>query len=344
MKARYGILAVPLVLLYSACSGGGPAVGGAAADGITPAQKRFVGSAIVRDRGCVTCHEVAGGGGTVGPNLDQVANRRSVEWLRTWLSDPNAIKDGTKMPNFSFSESELEELVGYLKDLKRDVDTRAIMAGAAAPEEKGRLLFEAYDCTACHRIGDAGRFIGPNLTWIGERRPQKWESEWLRDPPTMKPGTFMPNFHLSDEERAALVAYLHGLKGGRNEDAKHWEDNTAFFLDARPREVGAMVYMRFGCDGCHGQRGQGGYANVNAAPDEEMPVIVAAARDHSREAIKDIILSGRRPAALDPAGPEPLPCPAWKGDMTDGEADSIYEYLKSIAPAKKKFRFKRSGR
>ncbi|MEE9271612.1 MAG: c-type cytochrome [Candidatus Krumholzibacteria bacterium] len=345
MTFRFGILlafAAPAILLGS-CSGGGPVVTGGAGDEITPAQKRFVGSAIVRDRGCVTCHEVAGGGGSVGPNLDQVANRRSPEWLRLWLRDPNALKDGTKMPNFQFSDPELDELVGYLRELKRDLNTPAIMSRSNTSEEKGRMLFDAYDCSACHRVGAAGRFIGPNLTWVGKRRPKPWENRWLEDPSAMKARTFMPNFKLPQGERLALVEYLHGLQGQRNGEAKRWEDNTAFFLDSRPREVGAMVYRRFGCDGCHGERGEGGYANVNAAPDEKMPVIAAAARDNSRDVIKGILFFGRKPTLLDPAGPEPLPCPAWKGHMTDREADLIYEYLLSVSPPKKKFRFKKSG-
>jgi cytochrome c oxidase subunit 2 len=35
---------------------------------------------------------------------------------------------------------------------------------------------------------------------------------WLKDPQAFKPGSNMPDFHLSDDEIAALGAYLDGLK------------------------------------------------------------------------------------------------------------------------------------
>ena len=35
---------------------------------------------------------------------------------------------------------------------------------------------------------------------------------WLRDPPGEKPGSIMPNLHLTEDEIAKLVAYLETLK------------------------------------------------------------------------------------------------------------------------------------
>ena len=37
-------------------------------------------------------------------------------------------------------------------------------------------------------------------------------ARWIHDPPAVKPGSFMPNYHLSDEEIQQLVAYLETLK------------------------------------------------------------------------------------------------------------------------------------
>ena len=37
-------------------------------------------------------------------------------------------------------------------------------------------------------------------------------ARYLRDPQAVKPGVLMPNFHLSDADVEALVAYLEGLK------------------------------------------------------------------------------------------------------------------------------------
>ena len=35
---------------------------------------------------------------------------------------------------------------------------------------------------------------------------------WVKDPPKLKPGSKMPNLHLSDADAKAVAAYLVGLK------------------------------------------------------------------------------------------------------------------------------------
>jgi cytochrome c oxidase subunit 2 len=37
-------------------------------------------------------------------------------------------------------------------------------------------------------------------------------SKWLADPPAVKPGSWMPNYHLTPDEIQALAAYLETLK------------------------------------------------------------------------------------------------------------------------------------
>ena len=80
-------------------------------------------------------------------------------------------------------------------------------------------------CTACHAIGgtDAGAIAGPDLTHFAADTHScfagcNWETTdvaalkaWLRDPNAVKLGAKMPNYHLSDEEIDALVAYLYSL-------------------------------------------------------------------------------------------------------------------------------------
>jgi cytochrome c oxidase subunit 2 len=77
-------------------------------------------------------------------------------------------------------------------------------------------------CIGCHTIGDtkAQGKVGPNLTHFATRglfaggvldnTPENL-TRWLTDPPAVKPGTVMPNLHLSPEQISALVAYLESL-------------------------------------------------------------------------------------------------------------------------------------
>lgn len=74
------------------------------------AAERFAKSDIVEQKNCMTCHTIGTSGGTVGPILNQVSNRRPLDWLRQWLKDPNATKPGTKMPNFQFNGAKPEKI------------------------------------------------------------------------------------------------------------------------------------------------------------------------------------------------------------------------------------------
>jgi cytochrome c oxidase subunit 2 len=91
--------------------------------------------------------------------------------------------------------------------------------GAAAD---GRALFARSACIGCHTVqGVSQGKVGPDLTHVGSRTIlasgilQNTPAEmtrWLHDPPAEKPGSLMPNLHLSDQDVSALVAYLESLK------------------------------------------------------------------------------------------------------------------------------------
>jgi cytochrome c oxidase subunit 2 len=79
-------------------------------------------------------------------------------------------------------------------------------------------------CIACHTVQGVEEAVGidgPNLSHVGGRQtiaagilPNTEEGleRWLRNPPRVKPGSLMPNYQLSDDQIAALVAFLRSLK------------------------------------------------------------------------------------------------------------------------------------
>ena len=303
-----------------------------------PAEKQLRDNPIVKEKQCITCHTIGNEGGTVGPNLNQVGNRRSADWLRRWLTDPNAVKPGTKMPNFGFSERELTALVEALSRMRRDINVNALLAGGT-PVEKGRRLFENYDCAACHRIGREGRFVGPDLTWVGHRKREDWEARWLRDPPAYKPGTFMPKFGFSEPEIAALTAFLHDQQGQANTKSRRWEQTVAYYLDLPAKERGKLVYRRLACWSCHGEDAAGGIRNDNQAPDGVTPSLRKALAVLDDAALERVIRDGSRAGTLDPAAPAPFDCPAYAEAVDESELADLILYLRALAPKKKKWSF-----
>ncbi|MFQ5747957.1 MAG: c-type cytochrome [Planctomycetota bacterium] len=86
---------------------------------IRPRGARFQVSAqgpeeLILRYGCLNCHVVDGAGGHVGPILNGVRARKTREEILVWLTDPQAIKPGTPMPDFGLNETEKRALADYL--------------------------------------------------------------------------------------------------------------------------------------------------------------------------------------------------------------------------------------
>lgn len=94
--------------------------------------------------------------------------------------------------------------------------------GAAAPQEtkalppelaKGRAVYDAQGCSACHVLKGTGSAAGPDLTRAGARRDVAWLKRFVKDPNAVKPGSEMPPYgDLPADELDALAGYLASLK------------------------------------------------------------------------------------------------------------------------------------
>ncbi len=92
---------------------------------------------------------------------------------------------------------------------------RAPVAVAKLPPElqKGREVYEAQGCGACHMIRGEGGAAGPDLSKVGSARNAEWLRRFVRDPEAVKPGSPMPpSKGFPAEELEALVYYLASLK------------------------------------------------------------------------------------------------------------------------------------
>ncbi|GAB4457829.1 MAG: hypothetical protein Kow0070_10570 [Anaerolineales bacterium] len=74
--------------------------------------------------------------------------------------------------------------------------------------QAGAALVEKHDCRSCHIIGGQGALKAPNLDDAVKRESEETLFNWLANPRRMRANTAMPNFHLSDSEIQAIIAYL----------------------------------------------------------------------------------------------------------------------------------------
>lgn len=199
----------------------------------------------------------------------------------------------------------------------------------ADPVVKGQRYFKAFGCVRCHMIGDTGvgAHYGPDLTYVGFRKSKEWLSMWLSNPHGWKKNTVMPNLHLPDHVRDALVAYLGEQKGQAFGDAKPW-DKPEYAHDAVKR--GEQVFLHAGCTGCHGIHGVGGNPNNNVVGGV-IPALTGVLERYSRPELVEKIRTGSTPGAADPKKPAPMiQMPKWGEVLKASEMEALAEFLATL--------------
>lgn len=84
-----------------------------------------------------------------------------------------------------------------------------------ASQEKGKMLWQKYNCNACHQVYGLGGFLGPDLTNEYSLRGPEFINAFL-----LYGNTTMPNFHLSPDEIQALTDYMQAMDASGKADPR----------------------------------------------------------------------------------------------------------------------------
>ncbi len=86
------------------------------------------GKKLFATRGCVACHSLGSGEASkTGPDLEGVTKIRKASWLKSWIKNPDRMRNdpiikkltaqySTPMPATGLSDQEVEDIVAYLKN------------------------------------------------------------------------------------------------------------------------------------------------------------------------------------------------------------------------------------
>ena len=81
---------------------------------LTPAVVR--GKHLWETRNCIGCHTLLGEGAYFAPELGNVYQRRGPDFIKIWIkAQPTHAPGRRQMPQFNFTEAQLEDLVQFLK-------------------------------------------------------------------------------------------------------------------------------------------------------------------------------------------------------------------------------------
>ena len=100
-------------------------------------------------------------------------------------------------------------------------------------------------------------------------------------------------------------------------------------------ERGRMVFVKYGCNGCHGASGEGGIKDYNAQTGGEINGLTRVSETYTRDELIERIRNGVPTVdKADPTGPDPpLHMPPYKDLIGGQEMQDLTAYLFSLKPA-----------
>lgn len=209
-----------------------------------------------------------------------------------------------------------------ITSLKTDIDH------LTATYQRGRELFVAQGCYACHRIAGVSRAgVGPELTKEGLKYPWFIKESIVWPQADLKTST-MPNMHMDHEEVEALTTFLLAQTGKRKSDSEtghkvaiqEWEAGrkNEWEKPIPPSKLNDLrysmtVFATEGCAACHRLKGfesSYGFAKGKEVEGSEWfkhlfpetiqgSDIVKAIDSHAREIDENLVLLKKEGVLLD---------------------------------------------
>jgi mono/diheme cytochrome c family protein len=130
--------------------------------------------------------------------------------------------------------------------------------GDSVPEasllSQGRALMSRAGCYACHKVSghEGWRSEAPGLNGLSAKTNPAWLRAWLKAPRSLRPDTWMPDFHLSDGEIEELTAFLWSQPPAKGEDLGPEGEPPAGDSDR-----GRVLFSESRCISCHTVEGRG---------------------------------------------------------------------------------------
>jgi len=241
-------------------------------DAPTPEQIAH-GKRLVNDFGCASCHEISGikRPENFAPELTKIGSKpvnqlafatgvkhTLYDYIGAKLKQPRAFGPGLKMPQYTFSQTQMDALVNALLaqneralTLPTSKTVPALRPSHYEPAGNAGQLIADLNCFECHTINGRGGDMAPDLTWEGSSVQRDWLVQFFKNPNTLRPALIrrMPKFNLTDAEVNTLTDYILTVYQSPK------VDRDSMPLSGYPVgqvELGKQLYYsKYGCQACH---------------------------------------------------------------------------------------------
>ena len=247
----------------------------------------FIGEKSIRHYGCFGCHHIDGfdDAKPIGVEITEEGSKpvgkfdfglfhdieHSVHaWIENKLRTPRIYDRGKeskhldllKMPNFYFSEEEIEAITTAVLAFNSNKVNENLKAHNNDPDiyKKGHRLVKQYNCQGCHLIENRGgqlvEHIGapeygpPNLNSEGRKANPDWLLSFFNNPSIIRPNlqVKMPSFHqISDEEWDAIIAYFQHI----DSEKINYRGIHQFNTESNEFAAGEKLHEIGQCNSCH---------------------------------------------------------------------------------------------
>jgi mono/diheme cytochrome c family protein/predicted nucleic acid-binding Zn-ribbon protein len=253
-----------------------------------PQQKQLqLGQRVINRYGCFSCHDIKGfeKAQSIGTDLSEegsklvtrldfafvgdIPHTSKLAWFDTKLHDPRIFDRGRvlppldklRMPNFDFSDEEVQRLATAIMSFQREIQPPAALPTRSARTEYtvvGRTLVNRRNCVGCHIVettgGDYLKLVAdsslgpPRLTPEGARVQQDWLYAFLRGPITIRPwlDVRMPTFGLNDQDLNGVIRYFGSISNAIGPFQTH-----EITLARSEETVGRELFELLKCQQCH---------------------------------------------------------------------------------------------
>lgn len=209
------------------------------------------GELLIGEFRCAACHDgIEASHMKQAPDLSNVGNRLTSDFIKRFVADPATVHPGTTMPQV-LGTVRPEERTAIAADIAAYLATMKNGPAPSLPEGEidpydGKELFHSIGCVACHSPRNEAQeeVIKEgviSLTHIPGKYAPAALGEFLLAPLEVRPSGRMPDMKLSSMEAHSMAAYLEGANQKPAATENHTERVAA----------GKKAFETFKCNACH---------------------------------------------------------------------------------------------